>query len=59
MSWWATDLTLRGKQIVLADFDTTMMAYFIDEAKLEYKDGKKDPCIEKPDNFSHKKCVDW
>ena len=57
MSWWSTNLILRGKHIVLADFDTTMMSYCIDEAKLDYKDGNKDPDIEKPDNFSHRKWV--
>ena len=34
LAWWATDFTVRGKQILLADFDDTMMAYCIDEAKL-------------------------
>ena len=43
LAWWATDLTLRGKHVVLADFDVTMMADFIDEEKLDYEDGKKDP----------------
>ena len=51
LSWWATDLTLRGKQIVSDDFDTTMVAYCIDEAKLDYEDGKNDPDIEKNDKF--------
>ena len=35
LSWWATDLTLLGKYIVLANFDTTMMVDFIDEATLD------------------------
>ena len=30
LAWWATNLTLRGKQIVLADFDATMAEYCID-----------------------------
>ena len=41
LAWWDTNLTLRSKQIVLADFDATMMVDCIDEAKLDYKDGKK------------------
>ena len=41
--WWATDFSLRGKHIDLADFDGTMMSYCIDEAKLDYKDVEKDP----------------
>ena len=56
---WDPDLTLRGKHIVLADFDYTMMLDCIYEAKLDYKDGKKDPDIEKPDKFSHIKYVTW
>ena len=52
-------MTLRGKHIVLTDFDATMMAYCIDEEKLDYKDGKKDPDIENPDKFSHSKWVAW
>ena len=52
-------MTLRGKQSVLSDFDTTMMADCIHEAKLDYKDGKKDPDIKKPDKFSHVKWVAW
>ena len=55
----ATDLTLRGKYIFLADFNATRMADCIDEAKLEYEDGKEDPDIKKPDNFSHIKWVAW
>ena len=41
--WWATDLTLRGKQIFLAGLYGTIMVDCINEAKLEYEDGKKDP----------------
>ena len=36
-----------------------MMADCIDEAKLDYKDGKKEPDIENPDKFSHSKWVAW
>ena len=53
LTWWATNLTLRGKFIFLADFDTNMMAYCIDKAKLDYEGGKKYPEIDKPDKFSH------
>ena len=56
---WATDFSLRGKHIDLADFDATMMSYYIDEAKLHYKDGEKNPDTEKHDNFSHSKWVAW
>ena len=35
----------QGKHIVLSCFDSTMMADCIDDAKLEYKDGNKDPDI--------------
>ena len=35
------------------------MAGFIGEAKLDYKDGKKGSCINKPDKFSHNKWVAW
>ena len=59
LAWWSTDLTLRGKHIVLADFDATMMGDYIDEANLDYEDGKKGPYIEKPDKFSHNKWVAW
>ena len=59
LSWWATDLNLRGKQIVISDFDVTMMSNCIDEANLDYKDRKKDPSIEKHDKFSHSKWVSW
>ena len=59
LAWWATDFTLRGKHIDLADFDATMMSDFIDEAKFEYEDGEKDPETEKPDNFSHIKWLSW
>ena len=52
-------MTLRGKQIVLVDFDATMMADFIDEAKLDHEDGKKDTDIDKPDKFSNSKWVAW
>ena len=47
------------KHFVLACFDSTMMADCIDDAKLEYEDGNKDPDIEKPDEFSHRKWVSW
>ena len=47
LAWWATNLTLRGKHIVLSDFDTTMTSACIYETKLDYADGKKDPDIEK------------
>ena len=33
LAWWSTDLTLRSKHIVLDDFDSTLMEYFIDETK--------------------------
>ena len=56
---WDIDLTLRGKHIVLDNFDATMMAYCIDEAKLDYKDGKKEPDTKKPNKFSHRKWVAW
>ena len=56
---WSTDLTLRGKHIVLDDFDATTMVACIYEAKLDYEDGKKNPDIKKPDKFSHIKCVAW
>ena len=45
LAWWATNLTLRGKQIDISDFDATMMAYCIDESNLDYEDGKKYPDI--------------
>ena len=35
LAWWDTNLTLRGKHIVLYDFDATMMAACIYEAKLD------------------------
>ena len=41
------------------DFYATMMAYFIDEAKLDCEDGNKDPDINKPDKVSHIKWVAW
>ena len=36
-----------------------MIADCIDEAKLDYKNGKKDTYIDKPDKFSHSKWVAW
>ena len=36
-----------------------MVAYCIDETKLEYGDGKKYPDTENPDKFSHSKWVAW
>ena len=36
-----------------------MIEYFIDEAKLENVDVKKDPEIKKPDKLSHNKWVAW
>ena len=59
LEWWATNLTLRGKKIVLADFDATMMAYCIDEENFDYKDRKKDPDTNKTDNLSHIKWLAW
>ena len=56
LAWWVIDLTLRGKHIVLDEFYATMMEYCIDEEKLDCQDGKKDPDIKKPDNFSH---INW
>ena len=35
LEWWATYFTLRGKQIILSNYDVTMMEYCIDEAKLD------------------------
>ena len=48
-------MTLRGKQIVLADLDANKIADFIYETKLDYENGEKDPYIKKPDKFSHRK----
>ena len=45
LAWWDTDLTIRGENIDLSDLNVTMMVYCIDEAKLDYKDGNKDPDI--------------
>ena len=59
LDWWAANLILRGKQIVLAAFDATMMEDCINEKKLDYEDVKKEPDIEKPDKFSHSKWVSW
>ena len=59
MAWWATDFTLRGKHIELVDFDANRMSDCIDEAKLDYEDGEKDPYTKKPDNLSHSKWVAW
>ena len=44
-------MTLRSKNIVLAEFDANIMADCIDSAKLDYEDGKKDPYIKKPHKF--------
>ena len=55
LEWWATNLTLRGKQVDLTDFDATVVAHCIDESKLYYEDGKMDPDIQKPDKFLHRK----
>ena len=35
------------------------MSDCIDEEKLDYEDGEKDPETEKPDNFSHSKWLAW
>ena len=59
LAWWDTDLTLRGKHIFLAYLDSTLTVDFIDEAKLDYKDEKKDPYIEKLYKFSRSKWVAW
>ena len=59
LEWWAADLTLRVKHIVLADFGATIMADCTDEAKLYNEDENRDPDIEKPDKFSHSKSVYW
>ena len=45
LAWWSTYLNLGGKHHVLSEFDATMMTDFIDEEKLDYEDGKKDPDI--------------
>ena len=50
-------MTLWGKNIVLIDFDDTMMTETIDEDKLDYEDGKKNPYIKKPDKLYHSKWV--
>ena len=55
----ATNFTLRGKQIVLADFDTTRMADCIYEAKLDYQDVKKEPYIDKLHKLSRIKWLSW
>ena len=50
-------MTLRGKHIILTDLGVNIMADCIDEAKLDYEYGKKDPYVKKPDKFSHSKWV--
>ena len=45
LAWWANNLNLRKKQIDLSDFDATTIEDCIDAAKLDNKDGKKDPDI--------------
>ena len=59
LEWWDTNLTLRGKHMVLADIDATMITYCIDEAKLDYDNGNKEPDIKKPYKFSYFKWVAW
>ena len=59
LAWWDTNLTLSETQIELSEFNATMMADFIDEENFNYKDGKKDPDIDKPDNISHRKWLVW
>ena len=49
-------MTIRDKHIVLVDLDDTMTEDYIDEEKLDYKDGKKDPDTKKTDKFSH---IQW
>ena len=57
--WWDTNLTLSETHIELSDFNATMMADFIYEAKFDFEDGKKDPDIDKPDHISHRKWLVW
>ena len=52
-------MSLRGKHMVLADFDANMMADCIYEKKLDYENGKKEPDIEKYDQLSYSKWVSW
>ena len=52
-------MTLRVKHIFSAQFDATMIVDCIDEAKLDYEDGKKDEYIKKPDKFSNIKWAAW
>ena len=59
LEWLVTDLTLRNKQIFLAEFDATTMEDCVDKAKLDYGDGKKYPIIDKPDKLSQTKWVAW
>ena len=59
MEWWDTNSTLRGEHIFSADFDATMIAYCIGEAKWDYENGDKDPDIKKPYKFSHIEWVAW
>ena len=48
-------MNLKGKHIILDDFDATVMVYCIYEAKLDYEDRKKDPDIKKPNNLLRNK----
>ena len=59
LSLWANDLTLRGKKIDLSDFDATMMADIIHEARLDCEGGKHDLDNDKTDDFSQSRSVGW
>jgi len=59
LAWWVNDLTLRGLQVDITAFDDEMLTEAIDEAKLEYEEGKVESVLAKPEKFSHEKWSIW
>jgi hypothetical protein len=59
MAWWVNDLTLRGLEVDITSFNDVMLTDSIDEAKLEYEEGKVESALAKPDKFSHDKWSIW
>ena len=59
LAWWATDLTLRGHNINLDDFDNEAMIASVEDAALEYEESSKKSDTEKPEKFSHSDWTVW
>ena len=60
LAWWVTYLTLQGKIIDLHNFKTGIIAYAIEESRIDFEDTRDEKReLSNPKEFSHEKWTQW